>query len=76
MHIFENISGSQSYFKGNDSLVTLNLYKIAAKQPQVVDDGGVNKASVSEILFSKYLGYVPLILCNYKKLKRKNFVRV
>ena len=48
----------------------LNVYKISAKELQVV-----HEISVSETLFGKYLEYVPLILLNYKKQKRKNIVR-
>ena len=34
-----------------------------------------DEISVSKMLFSKYLEYVPLILRNYKKLKRKKIVK-
>ena len=53
----------------------LNVYKVPAKEHQVVDSWAADKMSFSEILFWKYVEYVPLILHNSKKLRRKEFVR-
>ena len=52
----------------------LNPYKSPEKYHQEIDNGAANEISVSEILFWKYLEYVPLILCNYKKLQRTKTV--
>ena len=57
------------YFRYNDILHTLNVYKIIAKDQQVVDSWTGDEIPVSEILFWKYFKYVPLIFSNYKKLK-------
>ena len=46
----------------------LNVYKIPAKEHQVVDHSEADEISVSQVLFWKYLEYVPLILRNHKKL--------
>ena len=54
---------------------TLNVYKISAKEHQVVDRCAADEISVSVILFGKYLEYVPLVLRNYKKVKRTKVVR-
>ena len=54
---------------------TLNVYQIPAKEHQVVDSWAPDEISVSELLFWKYSEYVPQILRNYKKLKRKKIVR-
>ena len=54
----------------------LNAYKIPAKEHQVVHHWTADKISVSEILFWKYLENVPLILRNYKRLKRTNIARL
>ena len=56
-------------------LWTLNVYKIRAKKHQVVDHRDANEISVSEILSWKYLEYPPVILPNYKKLKRTKIVK-
>ena len=53
----------------------LNVYEIPAKEHQVVDSCAADEISVSEILFGKYLEYVPLILRNYKNVKRIKVVR-
>ena len=42
----------------------LNVYKILAKDQQVVDSWAADEISVLEILFWKYLQYFPLILCH------------
>ena len=81
MYVFEEISWvffiimHWSYFKDNDSLRKLNVYKIPPNQCQVVDSWAVNKVSVSEILSCKYLEYVPLILRKFKKLKKTKVFR-
>ena len=62
------------YFKYNDLLDTLNVYKILEKEHQEII-GAPDETSVSKMLFSKYLEYVPLKLWNYKKLKRKKIVK-
>ena len=59
-----------SYFECNDILLMLNLYKILSSEHQVDDSWAENQMSFSEILFWKYLKYVPLILPNYKSLKK------
>ena len=57
-----------SYFKCNNLNQTLNVYKIPAKEHQVVDTWNAHNISVSETLFWKYLEYVVLlILPNWKK---------
>ena len=54
-------------------LHTLSVYKISAKKKhQVVGPSGAYEISVYEILFWKYLGFVSIILCNYKELKGAN----
>ena len=53
----------------------LNGYKISAKEHQEIDSWAADEISVSKMLFSKYLEYVPLILWNYEKLKRKKIVK-
>ena len=40
-----------SYFKYNDLLHMLNVYKIPASEHQVVDSWAADEISVSEILF-------------------------
>ena len=50
-----------SYFKYNDLLHTLSVYKIPRKKDQVVDFWVPDEIVASEILFWKYLDYVPLI---------------
>ena len=64
-----------SYSKCNDILHAFNSYKISEKDHQVVDSWAAYEISVLEILFRKYLEYVPIILRNYKKLKRTKIVR-
>ena len=43
-------------------------YIECTKEHQVVDRSAADEISVFKILFWKYLEYVTLILCNYKKL--------
>ena len=64
-----------SCFKKNNLFYNLNVYKISAKEHQVVHSWDVDEISVSETLFGKYLEYVPLILQNCKKQKRTKIVR-
>ena len=54
-----------SYCKCKDVLQTLIVHKIPAKKHQVVDGWAADEISVLEILFWKYLEYVPLILRKY-----------
>ena len=62
-----------SHSKWKDILHTLNVYNIPAKQHQGVDWSAAYEISVLEILFWKYLEYVPLILSNYKSCHIYNF---
>ena len=50
-----------SYFKNNDLLHTLKVYKIPRKEHQAVDFWVTDEIATSEILFWKYLEYFPLI---------------
>ena len=59
-----------SYPQWKYILHTLSVYKISTKEHQIVDPSGTYVISVEEVLFWKYLEFVPVILCNYKKLKR------
>ena len=52
-----------------------NVCKIPAKEHQEINSWAADEISVSKMLFSKYLEYVPLILWNYEKLKRKKIVK-
>ena len=52
----------------------LNVYETPRKERQLVDFYVADEISALEILFCKYLEYVPLILHNYKKLKRAKFL--
>ena len=52
----------------------MNVYKSRAKVHQVVYRSTVVKILISEILFWKYLEYVPLTTRNYKELKRTKIV--
>ena len=52
----------------------LNVYKIPSKEHQVPDRSAAYEISVLESLLWKYSEYVPLILHNYKKLKKANFL--
>ena len=52
----------------------LNVYKIPSKEHQVLDRSAAYEKSVLESLLWKYSEYVPLILHNYKKLKKANFL--
>ena len=61
--------------KCKDLLQTLNVYKIPAKEHQVVDRWDADEISVSKVLFWKYLEYVHLILRNHKKIKRMKIAR-
>ena len=63
------------YFKYNDLLHTLNVYKILKKEHQKIVQAA-DEILVSKTLFSKYLEYVPLILRNNKKIRRKKLVRL
>ena len=63
-----------SYLTWKDILHTLNEYEISAEEHQIIDRSATYETSVLEILFWKYLEYVPLILRNYKKLKRTKIV--
>ena len=65
----------RSNFKYNDLLHMLNVYKIPAKEHQVVDFRVADQISASEVLFWKYLAYFTLKLHNYKKLKTTKFLR-
>ena len=47
---------------------TFNVFKIPANEHQVANRRDAERISVSQILFWKYLEYVPLILHSYKKL--------
>ena len=58
-----------SYSKLKDTLHTLNVYKTSAKEHQGVDRSATYEISVLEILFWKYLEYIPLSLHNYKIIK-------
>ena len=54
----------------------LTVYRIPAKEHQVVERSATNKASVLKTLLWKYLENVPLILHDYKRLtstKSKTF---
>ena len=53
-----------SYFEYNDFLHGLNVYKIPGKEHQVVDFWLSDEISASEILFWKYLQYLPQIKLN------------
>ena len=59
-----------TYSKWKDLLYTLNVYKIPAKEHKVVDRWAADEISISQIMFWKYLEYIPLILRNSKKVKR------
>ena len=59
-----------SYFECNDILHTLDVYKTISNELQADDSWAKYQMSVSEILFWKYLKYVPLILPNCKRLKK------
>ena len=50
------------------------MYKILEKEHQEIVRAA-DKISVSKMLFSKYLEYVPLILSNNKKLKSKKIAK-
>ena len=63
-----------SYSKCKDILQTFNVYKIPAKEHQGAYRQDAEEISVSQILFWKYLEYVPLILQSYKKLNNSKIV--
>ena len=63
-----------SYSKCKDILQTLNVYKIPAKEHQIAYRWDADEISVSQILFWKYLEYVPLTLHSYKKLNNTKIV--
>ena len=50
------------------------MYKIPAKEHQGAYRQDAEEISVSQILFWKYLEYVPLILHTYKKLNNSKIV--
>ena len=50
------------------------MYKILDKEHQEIVRAA-DKISVSKMLFSKYLEYVPLILSNNKKLNSKKIAK-
>ena len=52
-----------------DILQILNVYKISAKEHQVVDRLIADEISVSSIFFWNYLEYVPKIKRSYQKRK-------
>ena len=64
-----------SYFKCNDMLHSLNVYKSFSNKLQVVDSWASYQMPVSEILFWKYLKYVPLLLPTCKRLKRTKLAK-
>ena len=66
---------SKCYESKNDILHTFIVYKIPAKEHEVVDHWPADEISILKILFWKYLEYVPLILSNYEKPKRTKIVR-
>ena len=47
------------------------MYKIPAKEHQEAYRQDAEEVSVSQVLFRKYLEYVPLILHTYKKINSK-----
>ena len=47
------------------------MYKIPAKEHQGAYRQDAEEVSVSQVLFRKYLEYVPLILHTYKKMNSK-----
>ena len=62
------------YFRFNDILRMLNLYKIIVKDQEALDSWAADEISVAETPFWKYLEYVPVILRNCKKIKRRKTV--
>ena len=50
------------------------IYTFCQKH-QVVGPSGAYEISFDEILFWKYLEFVPIILCNYKELKMAKFFK-
>ena len=63
-----------SYSKCKYILQTFNAYKIPAKEHQGAYREDVEEISVLQILFWKYLEYVPLILHSYKKLNNSEIL--
>ena len=61
--------------KCKDIFQTLIVYKIPAKEHQVVDHWKTDEISVLEILFWKYLEDVPLILRIYEQLNMPKIAR-
>ena len=59
-----------SYFRFNDILHMLNVYKIIIKDQEALDSWATDERSAAEISFWKYLEYVPVILRNCKKIER------
>ena len=58
-----------SYFKCNDLLDSLNVYKNPRKEHQVDDFWIIDQMAAPEMRLGKYLEYLSLIQDNYKKLK-------
>ena len=56
-----------SYSKSKEVLHTLNVHKLSGREHMVVFPWATNEMLVLEILFWKFLKYVPLLLTNYKK---------
>ena len=52
----------------------LNVNKIIVKDQEALDSWATDEISVAEISFWKYLEYVPVILRNCKKIKRRKTV--
>ena len=50
------------------------MYKIPGKEHQGAYHQSAEEISVSQILFRKYLEYVPLILHTYKKINNSKIV--
>ena len=80
MYVLEEVTAlfsltNLSYFKFNDILHMLNVYKILVKDQEVLDSWATGEISVSELfLLLKYLEYVPVILRNCEKIKRRKIV--
>ena len=80
MYVLEEVTAlfsltNLSYFKFSDILHMLNVYKILVKDQEVLDSWATGEISVSEFfLLLKYLEYVPVILRNCEKKKRRKIV--
>ena len=75
LHLFLMIM-PWSYFKYSYLFYTLNVYKIPAKEHQLVLRWIADKISVLKTLFCKYLKYVPLTLLHFKELKTGKILRL